>query len=373
MNSLQRWTTVVTVAAIASTPSVTHGQIARVASAPAPGKYASVVQQGRALIDSVMMERNIPGLSVAVSVDGEIVWSEGFGYSNIEQQTPVTTTTKFRIGSISKSLTAAALAQLYESGKLDLDAPVQQYVSSFPEKAKGTVTTRLLAGHLAGVRHYAGQEFLSGKRYSTVTESLDIFKNDTLQTPPGDKYSYSSYGWNLLSAVVERASDQRFLAYMHENVFRPLGMRHTVADHTDSIIFGRTGFYVRNDDRQIVNAPYVDNSYKWAGGGFLSTPEDLLRFAYAHMTPGFLKPETVELMWTSQKTTAGEETDYGIGWSTGDRNSRRFVGHGGGSVGGSCSLFILRDDGVAVALTTNISSAGFSGVPRIAAMFAAVP
>jgi CubicO group peptidase (beta-lactamase class C family) len=310
-----------------------------------------------------MRARNIPGLSIAVSVDGEVVWSEGFGYANLEQGTPVTPETKFRIGSISKPLTAAALAQLYEQGKIDLDAPIQRYVPSFPEKQKGVVTTRLAAGHLAGIRHYRGLEFLSSKRYRSVTEALEIFANDTLQTPPGERYAYSSYGWNLLSAVVETASGERFLPYMREHVFRPLGMRRTVADYTDSIIPGRTGYYQRSQDSALVNAPYVDNSYKWAGGGFLSTPEDLLHFANAHMQPGFLQPETLEIWWTSQRTSGGRDTGYGIGWQVQQVDGHHVVSHGGGSVGGNSWLAMIPAAGVALAVTTNISSAGYGNVP----------
>lgn len=368
--------TSVATAALASlmlvAPLALVAQTVRVASAPSDGQFSGAVNLSRAEIQAMMTERNIPGLSVAVSINGSVVWSEGFGYANLEQLTPVTTVTKFRIGSVSKPYTAAALALLHEQGLLDLDVPVQQYVPSFPEKSKGVVTPRLLAGHLAGIRHYRGNE--SGAlntRYATVTDGLEIFSDDTLLTPPGTTYSYSSYGWNLLSAVVEGASGEQFLSYMQANVFGPLAMRHTVAGHTDSIIVGRTGFYERTADGAIVNAPYVDNSYKWAGGGFLSTPEDMLRFADAHLASSFLRPETKQLLWTSQRTTSGETTGYGMGWSTGDLNGLRFISHGGGSVGGNCLLMILPERNLVLAMTTNISNAGFRDLPqRIALRFA---
>ena len=341
------------------------------ATAPA-GQYAQAIGKARWLIDSLMRARNIPGLSIAVSVDGAIVWSEGFGYADVEQRSPVTAGTRFRIGSISKPFTAAAMGLLYEQEKLDLDALVQQYVPSFPEKPKGKITPRLLAGHLAGVRHYLpdGSDNFLTDRYDEVVDALELFASDTLLHAPGSDYSYSSYGWNLLSAVVQSAAGQPFLAYMRERVFGPLGMRNTVADHTDSIIVGRTGFYVRGRGGYVINAPYVDNSYKWAGGGFLSTPEDLLRFAHAHLFGGLLRPETVQLWWTSQRDGAGDETGYGIGWRVGEWNGRRTVGHGGGSVGGNCRLVIFPDERVVLAVTTNISRAGLARVPeRIAEMF----
>ncbi len=349
-------------------PAAASGQF--VAGEPAPDPYARAVEQGRVLIDSLMRARNIPGLSIAVSVGRRVVWSEGFGFANLEHRIPVRPSTKFRIGSISKSLTAAALALLYEGGQLDFDEPVQRYVPTFPVKQKGVITPRHLAGHLAGIRHYRGNEMLSSRRYATVLEGLTIFAGDTLLTPPGTTYRYSSYGWNLLSAVVEGASGADFLAYMRARVFGPLGMRQTVADYTDSIIAGRTGFYARTRDGTVINAPYVDNSYKWAGGGFLSTPEDLLLFANAHMEEGFLHPETLRLLTTSQQLDDGSLTGYGIGWFVGERNGEPAFWHSGGSVGGNALLLVFPESGVALAVTANVARAGYGDLPaRIAGMF----
>jgi len=190
------------IVALLATPSLNAQSGVEYAVARSDAKFAEVIEMARGRFDSVMAANNIPGLSVAVSIDGQVVWSEGFGYANIETGTPVTSTTKFRIGSVSKPLSAVAMGILVDQGKLDLDLPVQHYVPSFPEKAKGTVTSRQLGGHIAGVRHYSGNEMLSSRKYETVTQSLEIFEDDTLQTPPGEAYSYSSYGWNLLSAVV---------------------------------------------------------------------------------------------------------------------------------------------------------------------------
>src|SRR5213075_3113667 len=147
---------------------------------------------------------NIPGFALAVAVDGRIVWSEAFGYANLATKRPTTPTTQFRIGSVSKPLTADAVAQLYEAGKLDLDAPVQRYVPTFPDKG-APITTRLLGGHLAGIRHYQGDEFTLNKPFPNVTAGLSIFQNDSLVAPPGTRFSYSTYGFNLVSAVVEGA------------------------------------------------------------------------------------------------------------------------------------------------------------------------
>src|SRR3989441_3108423 len=134
--------------------------------------------------------------------------------------------------------------------------------------AQAPITTRLLGGHLAGIRHYQGNEFVLNQRFPTVTAGLAIFETDPLVAPPGTRFSYSSYGFNLISAVVEGASGEQFLAYMSRHVFQPLKMTRTAPDRNDSLIPNPTRFYQRTESGQFVLAPSVDNSYKWAGGGF---------------------------------------------------------------------------------------------------------
>ena len=321
-------------------------------SRPAADRYADAIERARLIMRAVSDRAQTPGISAAVGVNGEVIWAEGFGLADLEHGISVWPETKFRIGSVSKPYTAAAVGLLVQQGRLDLDVPVQQYVPSFPQK-RWPVTTRQLAGHLAGVRHYDGEEFLSAKLYETVLEGLEIFQDDTLLFEPGTRYSYSSYAWNLISAVVEGASGQQFLAYMQEMVFDPLGMTNTVADYNDSIIPHRARPYMTTP-HGVVNAPYVDNSYKWAGGGFLSTPTDMVRFGMGHIGGGFLSDETLEILWTSQRRNDGEETGYGIGWSVGaDRDGRRLVSHGGGSIGGTTFLLLFPDDGVVVSIVGN--------------------
>jgi len=365
----------VAILAFASTPAL-RAQRAPVrphsglAEAPGYGRWAAAVDSAREIVHAHMDRLGIPGASVAVAVGGHVVWAEGFGFADVENQVAVQPRTRFRIASISKAVTSAAVGLLYQQGRLDLDAPVQRYVPSFPVKAKGAVTTRLLAGHLAGVRHYRGLEFESSVHYDDVVDALSIFENDSLQSVPGEKYSYSTYGWNLISAVIQGASGEQYLRYMRGHVLDPLGLRETVAEYEDSIIVGRGRQYRRSDDERLVNAPYVDNSNKWAGGGYLSTASDLARYGSSYLEGSLLEPGTVKLMWTSQHTTAGEETGYGIGWFVGTVDEHREVWHTGGAVGGSTILLIRPDDEVVVAILTNLESAQPTGPAReIAALF----
>jgi len=340
-----------------------------------PAKRPSVDHRwdaARARAHAIACEKlapNIPGFALAVAVDGQIVWSEAFGYADLETKRPTTPATQFRIGSVSKPLTAEAVAQLYEAGKLDLDAPIQHYVPTFPDKG-AVITTRLLGGHLAGIRHYRGNEFTLNQHYATVTAGLAIFENDSLVAPPGTRFSYSSYGFNVISAVVEGASQEEFLAYMSRHVFKRLGMSSTAPDKNDSLIPNRTHFYERTRSGQFVPAPVVDNSYKWAGGGFVSTAEDLVRFGSAHLSPGYLKAATLELLFTPQHTTSGEPTPYGIGWFVGtDTRGHRTVYHGGSSVGGTTIFGVDRDSHVVIALVTNLSDAPVDAAGEIRLVF----
>ncbi|WP_167609521.1 serine hydrolase domain-containing protein [Maribellus sediminis] len=304
-------------------------------------------------LEQLRVESESVGWTATVSQDNKIVFSKGFGLGNYEQQVPVyPDKTKFRIGSISKTLTAAALGVLIEEGKIDLDAPVQKYAPYFPVK-KFEITTRQVAGHQAGIRHYNGDEFLSSKYYPTVNDGLEIFMNDTLLFEPGTKYSYSSYGFNLLSAIIEGASGDDFLHFMQSRVFDPLNMDQTKPEHMDSLILFRTGYYDMADGK-VINAPYVDNSYKWAGGGFISTSEDLVKFGNAMLNNTLFSEEVKTQLITPQTLKNGEKTEYGIGFFSGtDEYGRAYYGHGGGSIGGCGNLIIYPNEKMVVAVITN--------------------
>jgi CubicO group peptidase (beta-lactamase class C family) len=314
-----------------------------------------------------------PGFSVAVAVNGKLVWSEGFGFADLEQCVPVTPKTRFRIGSTSKPLTAAGAAILYEQKRLDLDAPIQKYVPTFPDKGY-VITTRQLLGHLGGIRDYNTKESATLDRdvYHSVTESLKRFKDDPLIAPPGTKWRYTTYGYVLTSAAIEGASGQDFLSFMRDKLFMPLGMQDTVADESDKIIPNRARWYSQVADGSYRNTPYEDLSYKWAGGGFLSTAEDLVRFGAALLKPGFLKQDTLEMIFSRQKTTDGSATKYGLGWeihnASDDEVERRFE-HSGGVAGSSSFLIIYPDQKVVIAWLQNSNDFRDWPISRVAGPF----
>lgn len=317
--------------------------------------YSAAVSGQARFIDSIRIKQDIPGISVSVGNREGVLWSQGFGYADLENKVPVTPDTKFRMGSVSKLFTSLAVGLLYQQGKLLLDAPVQQYVPYFPVK-RYPITPRQLAGHQAGIRHYRGTDPLGiPKRYTSVKQGLTLFQNDSLLFKPGSSYNYSTFGFNLLSAVIEGASGKDFLSYMRDSIFTPWGMKATIADYSDSIIPGRVRFYEHSKGK-MVNAALVDNSYKWAGGGFLSTTTDLVQMGRGLLNYNVLDKKTVDLLFTPQYLSNGDNTRVGIAWRIDtDKQERRMVHHGGTIDGGRTFVLIYPESGIVVAIATNMS------------------
>jgi serine beta-lactamase-like protein LACTB, mitochondrial len=219
------------------------------------------------------------------------------------------------------------------------------------------ISTRQLMGHFAGIRNYQNDEPYSSKHYGSVLESLEVFSGDAVLFQPGTKYSYSSYGWNLVSAAVEGAASEPFLEFMRREIFTPIGMRHTVPDDVYMIVPGRASFYDRDSDGRLRNERYVDQSNKWAGGGFLSTPSDLVRFGFAMVDAELLKRETVDLLWTPLLLESGASTRYGLGWLTNELDGRKMVASPGASIGGQTSFIIFPEERIVLAVMSNVTKA----------------
>jgi CubicO group peptidase (beta-lactamase class C family) len=298
-----------------------------------------------------------PGMSVAVVINDRIAWSEGFGLADVENEVPARPNTVYRIASISKPIAAAAVLQLVERGRVTLDDPIQKYVAAFPTKGEQTVTVRHLMTHTSGIRHYREGEMESRDSYQTVAEALRIFKDDPLLFTPGTRYSYSTYAYNLLAGVVETASGLSFEEYLKAHVWAPAGMTATYFDHVDALIPRRAEQYVRAGGSWR-NAPYADLSNKWAGGGILSTAEDLARFHIALDEGKLLKAATLEEMYKPYRLMDGSHSVYGLGWNVSkDERGRTWIAHSGGATGGT--TYLLRDPSrkLAVAILCNVQNA----------------
>lgn len=367
-----------------ATATPLHRDLAGVPTAAASAPAASWVgpaEEGRQLVRAALVEQNLPGVSVAVGVGGEIVWAEGFGWADLDKRVAVTPETKFRIGTASTALTSAAAGLLIEQGRLNLDDPVQTYVPEYPKK-QWPVTLRQVMGHTAGIGNDSGDEGpLFGKHCSRPVEALEAFGDDSLRFEPGTQYRFSRYGWILVSAAIEAASKEPFLLLMQRRVFEPLGMNATTSDSLTEPILVRAAFYFPRfaADPRYGPDPMRDLDYSCYAGSsvFLSTPSDLVRFAHAIAGGRLLRPDTVRLLQTSQRLASGEETGYGLGWDlereTVGAGQTPLIGHDGDSLGGNvASLWTFPEHGIVVAVTSNMSYADTPGMAlKIADAFVA--
>lgn len=320
---------------------------------PAPQRAALLE---RTLIEQLLQHR-IPAVSVAVADRWQLICSAAFGLADIENNVRAATGTVFRLASISKPITAVAALQLAEQGKLELDAPVQRYVPSFPKKP-WPITPRQLLAHLSGIRHYRGpEELLSTRHFYDLAEPLKLFADDPLEFEPGTRFRYSTYGYNLLGLVVERAAGMKFTDYLRHKIFLPAGAHRIQPDDVFRIIPNRARGYRISPSGTIQNCALADTSNKIPGGGLLATAEDLVRFALALLEGRLLTPATLQQMFTPQKTRDGRSTGYGLGWYVTERDGKKWVWHSGSQPGTSTDLLLLPERGLVVAVLTNLERA----------------
>jgi CubicO group peptidase (beta-lactamase class C family) len=342
-------------------------------------RWSGAVEDARQAVRAELAGHNLPGMSVAVGIDGDVAWAEGFGWADIESGEPVTPATRFRIGTTSIALTSAGAGALLEDGRLKLD----DVVPTFPELQQ-PITLRQLMAHVAGIANDGGDEGpLFGERCARPADALPFLSGyeRQLRFEPGTQYRFSSYGWIMVSAAIEAAAGEPFFTFMQRRVFEPSGMRDTMPDSAADAIPDRATFYFPRfaaDPRYGLQLTRpLDYSCYAGASAFLSTPSDLVRFGMAINRGELLQLPTVQLLQTSQRLTSGEETGYGLGWDvesvTVGGALTRAVGHDGMSLGGAvASLTILPDHGVVVAVASNMSYADTPGVAaRIAQAFAA--
>lgn len=334
-------------------------------SVPSPG-WAPAADRGRQAVRALMTAQNLPGVSVAVGMGGEIVWAEGFGWANIESQVPVAPGMRFRIGHVSKALTSAAVGLLLDRGRLHLGDEIQRYVPTFPRK-QWPVTLRQLMAHTAGFKHYTGEyaDVPSG-HCDRASEGLESFADGPLLFEPDTKSRYSTYGWVLVSAAVEAAAGEPFFTFMRTQIFTPLGMTATGPESAAEPMADQATFYFSKftgDNKFGHNvAQPVDYSCFAGAGAFLSTPSDLVRFGMAITAGKLVQTSTIRTLQSPQELPSGKETGFGLGWTVETTSlageATRLVGDASKSlIGGSTSFLVFPDRGIVVAVMTNTSYA----------------
>lgn len=294
----------------------------------------------------------VPGVSAGAARNGEIFWLGNSGIADVENNSPVTDSTLFRIASISKSITAAAVMQLVERGLIKLDDDARIYIPYFPKK-KWKFTVRQLLNHTAGIRNYYRSEFDDTKHYATVKDAVSIVSRDTLAYKPGTKYLYTTLGYNLLGSIIENVSGLTYADYLQKYIFDPAQMNSTTLGYQQQIIHHRACLYERNRYRILANAPLADLSNKYPGGGLLSTSGDLLRFAVSLLEGRLLKRELLDSMLVPTRLRNGTLIYYGLGFSLGkDKTGRRYFAHEG--YDGTSLILIYPAENLAVVDLLNI-------------------
>lgn len=312
------------------------------------------------LVRAAMHRQQIPAMTVAAGIGERMVYSKAFGTADLENGVAATTGTPIRTGSIAKPISAAAAMTLVDSGKLDLDAPVQKYCAEFPRK-RWPITPRELLSHTAGIRHYHKGEIENTRHYERMADGFAIFGKDALLFEPGTAFSYSTYGYTVVGCVVEGASGERFADYVAEHVLKPAGMTHTFVDDVWEIVPGRARGYQKMGGR-VKNAGLMDSSYKIPGGGYVTTAEDLVRFAQALMEGKIVQAGTLAEMWTAAKLPGGKVSNYGLGFGVLTVDGERRVAHSGAQQGTSASMVIIPERRFAVAALANMDEVGVAGV-----------
>nr|WP_284500261.1 serine hydrolase domain-containing protein [Microbulbifer sp. GX H0434] len=314
-----------------------------------------------------------PAISAAVAHCGVVVWAGAAGWSDIASQTPATTATRFRIGSTSKSLTATALARLVQSGRMELDSPIAEYLQTLPNTAWAQLTPRQLASHMAGMPEYKENRDWGGlyhtlalrKHYDSMVDALEVFDDTPLVNEPGTAFHYSTFDTVLLGATMGAAEQKSYLQVMREQVFAPAGMTATIVSP------------VGGDPENDIATPYrsnrlagaaqrfrpwrdVDLSHRLPGGGFVSTPTELVKLGSLYFDSEYLAPEIRAQFWTPQQTAAGDVNPqkYALGWRIADMEVPgvgpvRNANHGGVSRGGQSWLMVMPDYRMAIAVNIN--------------------
>jgi len=308
------------------------------------------------LLQELIHTGKVPGMTITVLKKGEKIFQKGYGYADLDKKIKVNPgKTLFRIASASKPIAAMALAKMVSDKQIDLDTSFYEYVPYFPKK-EFDFTIRQLASHTAGIRGYRGKEYALNKPYS-IKESLEVFQDDPLKFAPGTDYLYTSFDWVMISLAMEEVSGIPFSEYVKKEVLAPLGMHSTYAEYPGASRKNKATPYTRRRSGFRL-AISVDNQYKLAGGGYLSTSEDLAKLGQASLENALIPLEIMTQFLTPQ-WVKGNSTYYGLGWQVSeDTEGRQFIGHVGNGIGGYSNFLVYPNEEVVIALLINCTDPG---------------
>jgi serine beta-lactamase-like protein LACTB, mitochondrial len=342
-------------------------------------------RRAAAFLQRLQAGTGTPGVSGAVALHGVVVFEFGAGLIDLEHRVPARGNSVYNIGSVSKIVTAVAVMQLVERGRVSLDDDIRKYVPEFPDKGV-TITLRHLLTHTSGIRHYHDGDFPGTPDNENIDpqfgygEGLRLFARDSLLFRPGTAVFYTSYGVNLLQAVVERASGESFASYLRRNIWEPAGMASAGVDDPAVVVPHRALSY-RFDQGRALNYYYNDLRYKYASGGMIGSATDLVRFGASVNAGTLVSERTRDRMFTDQ--TAGlpafhegaapteQERGQGLLWWLRKDSAGRRVAYHCGSVKAfnACMVDFIDEDLVAAVMTNSWECCGWSKADSLAAFF----
>lgn len=326
-----------------------------------PG-VASAVRVLESWLESQVAYRGLPGLSIGIVVGPELIWARGFGFADLESRTPATPRTPYPLASVSKLLTATAVLQLRDRGRLRLDDPVAEHLPWFRLRTRDpgdpAITVRQLLTHTAGVPRDAPFPYHTDVRYPAREEWVASVPSLDPVYPPETKWKYSNLGFAVLGEVVAAASGLPFDRYVRECVLHPLGMRHTTVRRPDGP-GPATGYGRRMPDGTRGVRPPLDANGLTAAAGYWSTVEDLARFASLQFGTGpawgkqILNGSTLREMhrvhWLNERWDGG----WGLGFQVTPGEDRDLVGHDGWAPGCQSAVYVSVPEGIGVVVQVN--------------------
>jgi CubicO group peptidase (beta-lactamase class C family) len=324
-------------------------------AAPAQAGLESAIEQTREAVHAVMAENSIPAISLSVALDGDVVYSESFGWASIADSIRATPETCFGIGSVTKSLTLALVQCLVDQGELDWDAPIETWLEDFPHAGRG-MTLRHIGVHQSGLDDGWSNSLRFTRDHYTTDEAYREVVNPSLQFDPGTRSEYATGSFTVIARVVEQVTGDPFEEVLRREVLANAGMVSTGPLDPCAPGADVARFY---DPRSsgLVEVE-VDPAYKRAGAGYVSTAEDLVRFGVRLAAGDICRTDE---LFTAHSTSSGEQTDFGLGWRVAEDEGHRVVYQPGGGPGISCYLVVYPDDGMVFAILCNETAGPVGG------------
>lgn len=295
----------------------------------------------------------------------EIVWSEGFGYADVANKIRVTEQTVFRYYSLTKSITGAAMAKLIHAGQLDITKKVPYYLTNLPEQYQN-VTIAQLIGHSSGVRHYKRNEWMKVSKSNCLlaSEALGSFINDPLVQLPGASFQYSSFGYTILSAVIESLTKSSFSSYIGNALFKPLGITDISLDQSAHAKADQSLYYESWDNAtsKAKEASSINNSCKMGGGGLVGTSRSLALFHLSLLNGKVLESNILQLYYTGLNDNNRQPLKYAFGLRIGENEGKPYYYHTGSGLGGNGVILVNPEKKAVVVILGNLENDSMNSV-----------